>query len=116
MCIRDRYQRRVHGIIIMDILNLDANLKYVAACGETLNIDERVQLKLALLKLQEAEEFDEVLFWGRIRGEVRDYYIAIGLVYKGYYEFPFKKFYWTTSANFVFEPLPHPNEQNKKRR
>jgi hypothetical protein len=25
----------------MDILKLDANLKYVSACGETLNLDER---------------------------------------------------------------------------
>ncbi len=47
-------------------------------------------------------------------GTTRDYYIALGIVYKGYYEFPFKKFYWTTSANFKFEPLPQPNDQNKK--
>ncbi len=25
----------------MDILNLEANLKHVAACGQTLNLDEK---------------------------------------------------------------------------
>jgi hypothetical protein len=25
----------------MDILNLEENMKYIAACGETLNVDER---------------------------------------------------------------------------
>lgn len=59
----------------MDILNLETNLKYTAACGETLNLDERyihclsrIQLGLALKKLHELNDFDELLFWGRIRG------------------------------------------------
>lgn len=60
----------------MDILNLETNLKYTAACGETLNLDERymnclssrIQLGLALKKLFELNDFDELLFWGRIRG------------------------------------------------
>jgi radial spoke head protein 9 len=75
------------------------------------------------MQLQQAGDFDEVLFWGRVRGNagagsttvgiVRDYYIAIGLQYKGRYEFPLKKFYWTTGASYKFEPLPAPNEQHK---
>ena len=44
----------------------------------------------------------------------RDYFIALGLVYKGYYEFPLKRFYWTTSVHYKFEPLPQPNDQHKK--
>lgn len=44
----------------------------------------------------------------------KDYYIALGLCYNNYYEFPFKKFYWATSSNFVFAPLPSPNDQHKK--
>jgi len=62
----------------MDILNLEANLKYTASCGQTLNIEERynfisliicrIQLGIALKKLTEHKVFDEVLFWGRIRG------------------------------------------------
>ena len=47
-------------------------------------------------------------------GLQKDYYIALGIKYKGYYEFPFKKFYWTTSANFTFEPLPERIDQYKK--
>lgn len=36
------------------------------------------------------------------------------MCYKNYYEFPFKKFYWASSSNFTFEPLPSPNDQHKK--
>jgi hypothetical protein len=57
---------------------------------------------------------DTVLFWGRIRGTVKDYYIAIGLKMKDEYEFPAKRFYWRygnqnltiSSDNFVFAQLP----------
>lgn len=47
-------------------------------------------------------------------GELKDYYIAIGLIYRGQYEFPWKKFYWTTNATYKFEAMPPPNEQYKK--
>ena len=35
-----------------------------------------------------------------------DYYIALGLNFKGNYEFPHKDFYWASSSNYVFSPLP----------
>jgi len=44
------------------------------------------------------------LFWGRIEGSEKDYYIALGLNFKGYYEFPVKSFYWCTS-DFKFAKL-----------
>ena len=40
--------------------------------------------------------------------------MAMGLTYHGFYEFPFKKFYWATSATYQFAPLPQPNDQHKK--
>ena len=108
----------------MDIINIEKYLKYTSACGETLNIDEkyytvsyrarRVQLNLALMKLQESKDFDELLFWGRIKGLQHDYYIALGIAYKGHYNFPVKKFYWATEVAYKFESMPQPNEQYKK--
>jgi len=38
-------------------------------------------------------------------GIVKDYYIALGINYRGYKEFPSKQFYWAT-PNFIFLPLP----------
>jgi len=73
-----------------------------------------MQLKLSLMKLQEVGDFDEVLFWGKIKGITKDYYIALGLKYKGYYEFPNKKFYWS-SINFNFSELPELNDQHKEK-
>ena len=55
-----------------------------------------------------------MLFWGRIRGITQDYYIALGLNYKGHYNFPFKKFYYAASPSYAFLPIPQPNEQYKK--
>jgi len=69
---------------------------------------------MALNKLQETTNHDEILFWGRIRGVQNDYYIALGLNYKSYFNFPLKKFYYATSANYSFTPMPQPNEQLKK--
>lgn len=34
------------------------------------------------------------MFWGRIRGTTKDYYLAIGYKFKDEYEFPAKRFYW----------------------
>lgn len=45
---------------------------------------------------------------------MKDYYIALGLIFKGQYAFPMKKFYYTTSGAFNFELMPLPNEQSKE--
>lgn len=66
-----------------------------------------------MLKLKELQSLDEVLFWGRIdgnftfliKGITKDYYIALGLRFKGHKDFPQKIFYWASSS-FVFAPLP----------
>ena len=99
----------------MDILDLDAGLAHLTHNGFCLNVEERFQLELGLRTLlnnSSKEDFEELLFWGRINGTERDYYIAIGLTYNGMYEFPRKRFYYATSANFEFAAFPELNSQH----
>lgn len=35
------------------------------------------------MKLTESTNFDQILFWGKIEGILKDYYVAVGLNYKG---------------------------------
>ena len=63
-------------------------------------------LEIALKELHKVTESEEVLFWGKIIGTKNDYYLALLVNYKGHYEFPTKTFYYTTSATWVFTPLP----------
>ncbi|KAL4462089.1 hypothetical protein ABPG74_000934 [Tetrahymena malaccensis] len=93
----------------MDIYRLSSDLKYVNQIGVTLNVDEKLKLELSLLQITETEKFDNILFWGKINGVKFDYYIAVGLHFKGKFEFPTKKFYWAKSDTFVFDELPEIN-------
>lgn len=54
------------------------------------------------MKLTEDTNFDQIVFWGKIEGIKKDYYIATGLNFKGCYEFPIKTFYWCSGADFNF--------------
>lgn len=60
----------------MDIYRVCEDLKFVNQIGKTLNLQERMKLELALMKLTEATNFDQILFWGKIEGIKKDYYIA----------------------------------------
>lgn len=42
-----------------------------------------------------------------------DYYIAVGYIYSGMYEFPVKKFFWALSKDFEFTEMPELNDQHK---
>lgn len=53
-----------------------------------------MKLELSLLKMSEKEKFDQILFWGKIEGIAKDYYIAVALKFKEQFEFPTKKFFW----------------------
>ena len=53
----------------MDVENFDYTLKYINLNGVTLNIDERLQLKLSLAQLQQDLSLDSVLLWGKIVGK-----------------------------------------------
>jgi len=84
----------------MDILDIDAGLVHLAHNGFCLNIEEKFQLELglrSLLNKSTKDDFEEVMFWGRISGVKCDYYIAVGITYNGKYEFPTKRFYYATS-------------------
>jgi len=86
----------------MDIVDLDARFKLVKAAGVCLNLQERMQLDIALTALVNSTQCDEVLFWGKIFGQKEDYYIAMCIHFQGKYEFPDKTFYWATTKSFRF--------------
>lgn len=58
-------------------------------------------------------DFEELLFWGKLNGLNGDYYVAMGIVYAGRYEFAEKRFYYATSKDFNFKPFPALNDQHK---
>ena len=58
------------------------------------------------------EDFEELLFWGKISGVKNDYYIAMGVTYTDKYEFPEKRFYWALSTNYSFCAFPAKNDQH----
>ncbi len=54
----------------------------------------RLKLELALLRLSELANADQLLFWGKITTTASPYYVALALDFKGHYSFPHKKFYY----------------------
>jgi radial spoke head protein 9 len=89
-------------------LDLSEELKNFSHNGVTLNLDERMQLEMALGQLRASIEADEVLFWGKVTGLNADYYVALAVTFQGMYEFPQKQFYWTLSStpDFKFKEMP----------
>ena len=55
----------------MEYSNISNHLKYINANGVTLSIEERLNLDLALQKLQLDFNFEELLFWGKINGKIQ---------------------------------------------
>ena len=53
----------------MEYTAIRDQLKYINANGVTLNIEERMNLDLALQKLQIDFGFEELLFWGKVNGK-----------------------------------------------
>jgi radial spoke head protein 9 len=94
----------------MDISDLDARLNLVKPAGICLNLQERMQLELALTELNNEVSCDELLFWGKIAGINDDYFIAMCVHYVGKYEFADKQFYYATVKNFKFAQIPEPLE------
>lgn len=52
----------------MEVDNFDYTLKYINLNGVTLNVDEKLQLKLSLGQLQSELALDNIFFWGKIIG------------------------------------------------
>lgn len=57
-------------------------------------------------KLRTEVAHDEIHFWGKIEGTVKDYHVALGLNFNGAQLFPTKTFYWCSSRNYNFAELP----------
>jgi radial spoke head protein 9 len=84
----------------MEVEQISNHLKYINCNGVTLNIEERMHLNLSLHKLHNDYNFEELLFWGKINGNLlstinligisKDYYIAMALNYLGVPNFPEK--------------------------
>jgi hypothetical protein len=97
----------------MDILDLESSLKFVNYNGVGLNPDERFQLQNGIYQLLNSaskHDFEELLFWGRIDGAKQNYYICLGVTFTDKYEFPEKRFYWASSADFKFKNFPTLND------
>ena len=99
----------------MNFQTLEEELRSLWLTGNTLTLEERMQVELSLLELVQKEDFEELLFWGKIRGMQRDYFLAVGLRYHGQYEFPNKRFFWCNSVTWTFSELPsvNPNDSEK---
>ena len=53
----------------MDAENLDYSLKYINLNGVTLNIEEKLEIRLALSQLQNDLSLEQIFFWGKIIGK-----------------------------------------------
>lgn len=60
----------------MDIKHFDKHLKCVTVSGYTLNLEEIMHLKIAFKQLVNNFDVKNVLFWGKILGTLKDYYIV----------------------------------------
>uniref|UniRef100_A0A3B1JKJ9 Radial spoke head protein 9 homolog n=1 Tax=Astyanax mexicanus TaxID=7994 RepID=A0A3B1JKJ9_ASTMX len=63
----------------MDLEALYTSLDLLSRFGVTLNAEHRAALQTSFIILKTHMKFSRVLFWGKIFGLERDYYIAQGL-------------------------------------
>lgn len=70
-----------------------------------------MDLKLALTIFKANHNFDEIQFWGRVRGLYNDYYIIIGVKNVRNSPFPVRDFFWAYE-NFKFAPLNKPTVES----
>jgi len=98
----------------MEVLDLNYELSNMKQRGVNLTLDEKIQLELALHQLHTTIEADELLFWGKINGINKDYFIAMAVTYSGQFEFPSKKFYWCLSDDYNFKETPDLNAAHKE--
>lgn len=72
----------------MDIRDID----FLTFAGATLSTEERACLGPAITQRKLQEGLQEVLFWGRISGIERDYFIVYG--FEPSKDYPKKKYYF----------------------
>ena len=86
---------------------LEESMKEISAVnGVCLSLEERIKLLTMLDQLKSDIKCDEMQFWGKILGAEKDYYISKALYYKGFQNFPKKKYFFCSSSNFIFSELP----------
>ena len=68
--------------------HISEELTFVNQIGQTLSIEERMKLEIALHTLKEKITCDELSFWGRIEGTHKHYYIAVSSLLKEVNGFP----------------------------
>jgi radial spoke head protein 9 len=87
--------------------SLEEQMKEISAVnGVCLSLEERIKILTTLDQLKSDIKCDEMQFWGKILGAEKDYYIAKALYYKGFKNFPKKKYFFCSSNNFIFSELP----------
>ncbi|XP_031722134.1 radial spoke head protein 9 homolog isoform X2 [Anarrhichthys ocellatus] len=62
----------------MDSSVLSYSLELVAGSGNTLSVEQRAALQTSVVLLKKNYKFHRVLFWGKILGITKDYFIAQG--------------------------------------
>ncbi|KAL8441887.1 hypothetical protein Emag_006809 [Eimeria magna] len=77
----------------MEVSDLERGLQYLSSAGVTLNAYELTSIQAALLTLQKKQKTDKMYFWGRIRGQGDDYYIAYAVGTSDFI-YPEKKFFF----------------------
>lgn len=98
----------------MAVFALAEDLRHLWPIAYTISLEERMNLELALLKLYEHEDFEEVRFWGKVRGVSKDYYLAITIDYQGHYEFANKRFFWCNASTWSYSELPAINANDRE--
>jgi len=86
---------------------LEESMNEISAVnGVCLSLEERIKLLTILDQLKSDIKCDEMLFWGKILGAEKDYYISKALYYKGFQNFPKRKYFFCSNSNFIFSELP----------
>ena len=106
----------------MEVSKITTELKFIELNGCTLNLEERIQIDLAVESLATdlPKGGSPLYLWGKIRGKllnlnkllagtVKDYFIVYNLKESNFQTgelVPAKQFYWCSSTNFIFSSLP----------
>ena len=53
----------------MEFKRFNQDLKYLAGNGVTLNVEERMNVGIAIATLGQEIQFEELYFWGKIEGK-----------------------------------------------
>lgn len=103
----------------MEFFDLEPSLKAVASAGNVVNVQELSCLQKTLTELKSQEKYPSIYFWGKLYGEMADYYIAYVLKHvqtdsKTQADLPPKMFFYA-GEDYQFKPLPTLTEETVHR-